>query len=829
MAYATKLRWPVFPCRSGDKRPLVSQGLKDATNEEQIIHSWWERWPDANIGIPTGEISGFDALDVDPRHGGQESLEELVAEHGSLPDTAEQLTGGGGRHILFIHRKGVRNKTGLRPGLDVRGAGGYIVVAPSLHESGRKYEWEVSSRPGEVDLAAWPDWLLGLVRPTNGQIKETAPSVEGPIFEGRRNETLTSLGGTMRQRGMGETTIVAALLVENEQHCKPPLSEDEVRKVAASVVRYKPGQPGNGRVAMKGAAGKNQDSQDDIPTSPYCIRGGRIGYIKVEGRGDTAVEVFVPLCNFNAKVVEEKTLDNGVEVFRWFVVEGKLADGDPLPRAEIKANQFHFMNWVTDQWGVKARLSAGMAAKDRLREAIQVFSQDVQVRHTYAHTGWRKINSVWRYLHIELTDVQVTLEPPLNRYALPVKPEDVKGALRNSLALLDVAPDEVTIPLLAAVYLAPLCEIIHPDFCVFLVGKTGSLKSTLAALFLSHYGVFDRTSLPGSWESTDNALERRLFTLKDVLCIVDDFAPRADIYAQRKQAQCAQRVIRSMGNLSGRSRLTTDLSEQPEYTPRGLMVSTGEDLPPGQSIQARILTIEVEKDRLDMESITQAQEEVHRLRHAMAGYIEWLAPKLDELKQTLPDTWRKHRSLFSQNAAHLRIPEILAHLALGVDLLLSFAREVGVLSEAEIQELAQRTHAALLKLGKTHGQRVREEDPAEIFLSTLSAMLTQGTAKLSHRNASEDLLNMIGWEDDDYIYLIPKAAHQAVSRYIREGGGHFPPSQRALNEALDKQGILVKGPDKRLTPLVKLGGKNRRVLKIPVNFLEPEEEKENAE
>ncbi len=128
------------------------------------------------------------------------------------------------------------------------------------------------------------------------------------------------------------------------------------------------------------------------------------------------------------------------------------------------------------------------------------------------------------------------------------------------------------------------------------------------------------------------------------------------------QAARAQRIIRSMGNLSGRGRLRADLTE---YVPRGLMISTGEDLPPGQSILARALSVDVERDQLDFFAVTQAQRHADRLPHAMAGYIAWLAPQLDTLPATLKEQWTALRGHFAaNNAAHLRVPEILAHLAL---------------------------------------------------------------------------------------------------------------------------------------------------------------------
>ena len=567
-----------------------------------------------------------------------------------------------------------------------------------------------------------------------------------------------------------------------------------------------------------------QTPEDSTPSDryPYFIEDDCIGYMKRIGRGDDATEIFVPLANFTARVIEERALDDGEETRRHFIIQVRLKSGRHL-QVEVPATQFASMSWVVREAGVRARISAGQGAHDRLREAIQVFSADVEEHRAYIHTGWRQVDGQWIYLHSGRTDVHVELEPPLNRYALPERPEDVTGALRRSLALLDVGPDEVTVPLLAAVFLAPLCQFLHPDFALFLVGKTGSLKSTLAALFLGHYGDFpDKTVLPASWESTDNALEQRLFILKDTLCIIDDFAPCADAYAQRKQAQRAQRIIRSMGNRSGRARLHADLTARRTYIPRGLMISTGEDLPPGQSILARTLSIEVDRKQLDLEAVTRSQEETSRLPHGMAGYIEWLAPQLDALPLELSKTWREHRDRFSQQAAHLRIPEILAYLALGIDLFAACAQELDAITPQDAQALAQRAHRALLALGDKHGRRVREEDPATVFIGTIASMLTQRIVRLAPRDGSGEPIGMIGWQDSEYAYLIPVAARQAVARYLREGGGHFPHSPRALNEALDQRDVLVKGSDGKATRLVKIRGRNHRVLQIPLDRLEPE-------
>lgn len=233
-------------CSSVGKHPRTPNGLKDASAKMGTIRYWWQKWPHANVGIATGIKSGIVVLDIDPHHGGDESLADLLHNHSPLPDTWESLTGGGGRHIVFKHPGGIfKNRTGLAPGIDVRGDGGYIVAPPSVHASGRTYAWELSATPGEVPLADIPPWLLALPKEPQGSNIPIAPATREPILEGRRNSTLTSLAGTMRQRGMSESGIAAALLAENEHRCQPPLADQEVRRIAQSVMRYPPSNNGH--------------------------------------------------------------------------------------------------------------------------------------------------------------------------------------------------------------------------------------------------------------------------------------------------------------------------------------------------------------------------------------------------------------------------------------------------------------------------------------------------------------------------------------------------------------------------------------------------------
>jgi hypothetical protein len=168
----TDVGWKVIPlhtpgpkgCSCGDpacpsvgKHPRTANGLQDATDELGVLMNWWSRWPDANVGIATGEPSGIVVIDIDP---GAE-IAELCDEHGQFPETVEADTGRGGMHLIFARSAPVRNSAGrLAPHVDVRGDGGYIVAAPSLHASGKRYAWRLGQSPMERKPAGLPEWVF---------------------------------------------------------------------------------------------------------------------------------------------------------------------------------------------------------------------------------------------------------------------------------------------------------------------------------------------------------------------------------------------------------------------------------------------------------------------------------------------------------------------------------------------------------------------------------------------------------------------------------------------------------------------------------------------
>ena len=233
--------WSVLPLKRGDKRPLILwETLQQHHADAATLAQWFLRWPEANVGVVTGEISNLIVLDVDPKHGGDDSLAELERRFGKLPDTVEARTGGGGRHLYFAHPGGLLlNRAGLRQGIDLRGDGGYVVAPPSLHPSGQHYAWAPACSPDEVGLAPLPRWLLFAGRGPRARrsLADWRALVHEGVPEGERNSTIASLTGHLLWHGVDPQVALELMLSWNRLRCRPPLDDEEVARVVASITR----------------------------------------------------------------------------------------------------------------------------------------------------------------------------------------------------------------------------------------------------------------------------------------------------------------------------------------------------------------------------------------------------------------------------------------------------------------------------------------------------------------------------------------------------------------------------------------------------------------
>lgn len=521
-----------------------------------------------------------------------------------------------------------------------------------------------------------------------------------------------------------------------------------------------------------------------------------------------AMEVFdkqgnpslTPITNFDARINAELTVTDGVESHIELEI---IATVEGVERfATMKAEEFANLDWVIPLLGSKAVIYAPNNIREHARVAIQVLSKPIR-RIVYTHLGWVKHEGQWWFLHaggaigattainwvidangcpqpkvmqfkqigemgsqgtaISENDTAISMRvrapEPLQLFQLPPPPDQaaLKNAVRASLALLELAPDTVSLPLFAGVYRSVLGGV---DYGVTIDGTTGAGKTTLAALYQQHFGPeLDSSNLPAGWASTANYLEILSFYAKDVPLVIDDWVMRGTRSDIERANKDADRFYRSHANKTGRGRCKTDGTSRPTRHSRCLPISTQEATPSGHSLNARTLRLELgngdvfsPKRHLQLLNC-QEQAKEGLLAKAMAGFIAYLASDYDREQELFQNHRQKIRTTMPRQG-HLRSMSIVADLMAGFDAFLHYAVASTAIDDELAQQLWKRLENALYENQYKHNYFLKTEDPVEQFLSCLRAALASGRCHIigMDGNPPTSQPTTWGWRED-YKYV----------------------------------------------------------------------------
>jgi hypothetical protein len=560
------------------------------------------------------------------------------------------------------------------------------------------------------------------------------------------------------------------------------------------------------------------------------------------------------LSNYQGVIKTNIILDDGVETSREFAIEATLL-GQSF-RLTIPAAEFARMEWPIQRMGGNAITYPNQ--KEYARTAIQSFSYTAEERVIFTHTGWRRVDGEWRFLDaggaIESTgrvsEVAVRLSGSLSGYQLrvPTDGEALHAAVRTSLRLVELAPPMISFPLLAATYRAVLGGA---DFGLHLTGETGAFKSELAALHQQHFGAgMDRRHLPGAWSSTGNALEVLAFAAKDMLLVIDDFAPQGSAQDIARYHAAADRVFRAAGNHAGRGRLDSTARLREAKPPRSLILSTGEEIPRGHSVRARLLILEIAKGEIQPGALSACQRDAQTgfYAEAMGAFVRWMAGRYGEIQAAFGARVVELRGKALNSPAHARTPDIVASLQVALEFFLDFGLECGAISDIEYGELASRSWDALRVVALAQAKHHSATEPTVRYIDLLRASLASGRAHLQSRDGAIPVAagacgwragnagvncpmgDCVGWLDEDDLYLEPVAAYRVVQLAARDSGEPFSTSEQTLKKRLKDRGLLVSTDQKRQTLTVRrtLAGSSRAVLHLRRSMLLPDDGDEDV-
>ncbi len=646
---------------------------------------------------------------------------------------------------------------------------------------------------------------------------------------------------------------------------------DELRELVASAGRASHAETGAESAAPDGG----RDSGE------YFEQSGSIMRLCQTRSGPVPLR----LTNFTARIARELEYDDGLETRREFEIVATVRGRENV--VAVPAAAFAGMGWVTEKLGGSAIVGAGQGNKDHTRAAIQTLSAGHPREALYAHTGWREIEGERVYLHGgggicgssgAGDSVRTKLPPALEKFMLPEPSpaDDAREAVRASLDLLKLGPARILAPLLAAVYRAVLGGT---DFSLSVVGASGVFKSEVAALLQRHFGAdFDARNLPMNWSGTANANEATAFAAKDALLVIDDFVPARSMPDRNRQQREAERLFRGAGNRQGRARMSADLSVREGRPPRCLLLSTGEDMPAGHSLGARMLKVEVGSGEIETTRLTACQRDAAAglYAQAMAAYLRWLAPRLKAMRSLMRERVPDLRAIASEVAAHARTPGIVADLFFGLAGLVAFAVECGAMRPEEADAVSALAWRGLRAAAGEQVAHQQSEEPARRFLELLGSALASGRAHVDtmsggvpdvtadgvergpadgadsndvemfepsdgtrphdrgaqsfwsdrwgwsyHRGQWEPRGPLVGWLDADAgaLFLEPDAAYKAAAEMVPDGAGL--PSSRTLWKRVAEGGWLRREESREtLKVRVTVAGQRRAVICLRKDALE---------
>jgi hypothetical protein len=450
------------------------------------INSWWKQWPNANPALVTGKVSGVVALDLDKKH--NRTSKEFV-----LPLTPCAKSGNGGEHFFFKYPENVSVKSGSAisgEGVDCRGEPGYILLPPSVNESGGQYEWTVPLESKD-DLADMPDWFLKLMAKDEKADAALWQRGSGGVKEGSRNETAASMAGkliTSLAPELRETVGWPGYMKWNESNT-PPLLVKELREVWESILKY--------------------ESDDNMLASMR----------------KTQTELLI-------EMVEKK---NNFVLFHDDKMESyiRLKNGDHNEIMSLKSRAIRRL-LIREFWKAKNKA----IAPDSVKNAIAVLDgracYDGPEHKLQNRMAWKDkelwydmADAKWRAIKINENGWEIVNEPPIlfNRYShsqAQIVPQQKNGNIKLFLNYVNISdPDQ---QLLLLVYLISCFIPDFPHAILVILGSHGSAKSTLSKLLrrIVDPSFIEVASFPDSHRELVQALAHHPFLFFDNVSFVSE-------------------------------------------------------------------------------------------------------------------------------------------------------------------------------------------------------------------------------------------------------------------------------------------------------------------
>lgn len=575
----------------------------------------------------------------------------------------------------------------------------------------------------------------------------------------------------------------------------------------------------------------NQESNVDKKINEYISILSKYGYkileyqlLKISGKGAKIISNFIPF------ITKKITYTNGNDSnFKYKIKAINLDTKEELQEITISKEQYNSFKFIIgSEWEGEAVVEGNNNAL--LRQVCEILSKYTMKKEiVFTNTGFERIDNKLVYLYHDGcigSDENVKADlstDTLEQYCFTDKKFDEKVALNESLKMRNLADKNVAVPLLAVTYLSPLISIleevgIFADFILYLLGPSGTRKSSISAIALSHFGNnFQRNNFPMSFRSTMNNLEKKSFLLKDSLTVLDDLNPQT---ASNDKVKVFEEAIGLYGDRTGRGRMKSNGQDlRKAYSARGTCIATGEFLPNiSLSRLSRLMIIRINNESVNIKTLSELQTNKEMLAFSMMKYIEYIIKNEESIKIYAKDKLQK-----SQNNMHGRLSEVVNTLFIAYSIFLEFLQKNEIIVAEQKGSLLNEASNIFWHIAEEQEKELEESNPINMFYSALDELYaTKKIYFIDYKTGmpvdGQEEGAFVGYIDSEKnrYYLYPDTIYREIYKFYISNGNKFPLTALSLWRYLQDE-CLLKMTDKSRKTVLRTDvrtGKKVRVLDI---------------
>ena len=587
------------------------------------------------------------------------------------------------------------------------------------------------------------------------------------------------------------------------------------------------------------------NNHDYYAADHYKVDGSGVLYY-TDSNEKVEMETSTPIANHSPMLQRIVRKDDGFDIKESVEFSARLnGRNEPavcIDKKTMIGNQPH----VNFSPGCRIYRGRGNIAK--YSEFMQIQCEDAKIETVYTHTGWINLDGKRIFLNGEnsidengLTpDYTVELDSDFKPFCFyPVEDDTAECFSTVMDGIAETVPDRVHIPLMAYTFLTPLNGMLReagkePCFSLYLIGKTGSYKSSISKLLLCFFGTFSyATPAPISFEDTQGMVARKMGVGADLPLLLDDRRPTNNSVDRLKYEGMEKKVSSAIGDRAARGRLNSDCTARTTITAKCNLMVTAEEafVNIGSSSIARSVSIELEPDCVNFDNLQKLQDTPQHFNKVMQLYIQWLIKHWESINKNSDHLLKDYRKLFSE-AGHARLATAFSQLMFGYHVFLCFLKDMEQITDEKAEKMLDRAKTIFLTMCDAQSKKVESEKPTTLFVNLLKEMLQSQKVRLKDVDSTSDFTppNLIGYRDSDYLYLQSQNTYNAVVKFYAESGCTFPASRDSLWKMFMDEGKIRPGNSRGKNTsykVKKIQGKSIKAIWLMASVLnENDDEKE---